>query len=309
MNSKSKTRQDSRPLETPEGEPVSFGTWLRRQREAREISLREIADASKVSLRYLEAFEQDRFELLPARVFIQGFLREYARYVGLDPDEVVNHYLASQARLEPDDIPRPQAATSLSPRFTWVWQLVLVVAVIGTLALAAVLAFESERKRSAQAPSGASSSAQAQDESDNDGGAEQIAAEQIAAAQPPRVGEPLTPSEGPAPPGEAPAVVESPVPAEPPASTPASPLLVALSFSESCWVEMTVDGRRSQREHATGESLEIAAQRAVVLTLGNAGGVTIRVNGRPFAFERGSGQVVRDIRIDLATVQELSEGP
>src|SRR5215218_9408716 len=73
---------------------AAFGDWLRRQREMREISLRDIADRTKISLRYLEAMEDDRFDLLPAPVFAKGFLREYARYIGLSPDEVVNHYLA-----------------------------------------------------------------------------------------------------------------------------------------------------------------------------------------------------------------------
>jgi transcriptional regulator with XRE-family HTH domain len=82
-----------------ESEPqagASFGTWLRRQREARDVSLRDIADRTKISLRYLEAMEEDRFDLLPAPLFAKGFLREYARYVGLSPDEVVNHYLSVQ---------------------------------------------------------------------------------------------------------------------------------------------------------------------------------------------------------------------
>ena len=76
--------------------PAAFGDWLRRQREMREISLRDIADRTKISLRYLQAMEDDRFDLLPAPIFAKGFLREYARYVGLSPDEVVNHYLSVQ---------------------------------------------------------------------------------------------------------------------------------------------------------------------------------------------------------------------
>ena len=81
-----------------EAETGSFGAWLRRQREVREISLREIAESSRISLRYLEAFEQDRFELLPAPLFAKGFLREYAKFVGLDPDEVVNYYLSASPK-------------------------------------------------------------------------------------------------------------------------------------------------------------------------------------------------------------------
>ena len=67
-----------RPWQQGDEETASFGSRLRRQREVRDIGLREIADASKISLRYLEAFEQDRFEALPAVVFAKGFLREYA---------------------------------------------------------------------------------------------------------------------------------------------------------------------------------------------------------------------------------------
>ena len=86
-----------------EADVISFGTWLRRQRELREISLREIADVTKISIRYLEALEQDRFDVLPAPVFAHGFLREYARYVGLDADEVVNSYLTAQKEAEPEE--------------------------------------------------------------------------------------------------------------------------------------------------------------------------------------------------------------
>src|SRR5688500_7856360 len=77
-----------------DAEPVSFGTWLRRQREMRGVDLRDIAERTKISLRYLEAMEEDRFDILPAPIFAKGFLREYARHVGLSPDEVVNHFLA-----------------------------------------------------------------------------------------------------------------------------------------------------------------------------------------------------------------------
>lgn len=86
---------------TPAGaEAESFGPWLRRQREMREIDLREISDASKISLRYLQAFEENRFEELPADVFAKGFLRHYARFVGIDPEEAVNFF--AQARKEAD---------------------------------------------------------------------------------------------------------------------------------------------------------------------------------------------------------------
>ncbi|MCY3965994.1 MAG: helix-turn-helix domain-containing protein [Acidobacteria bacterium] len=80
------------------GEGESFGSWLRSQREVRQVELETITQSSKINIRYLEALERDRFDLLPATIFVRGFLREYARIVGLDPDEVLNFYLAASAR-------------------------------------------------------------------------------------------------------------------------------------------------------------------------------------------------------------------
>ncbi|MDX1502108.1 MAG: DUF4115 domain-containing protein [Thermoanaerobaculia bacterium] len=120
-----------------EGEQLSFGNWLRRQREIREIPLREIADVTKISMRYLEGLEQDRFDILPAPVFAKGFLREYSRYVGLDPDEVVNSFLIAQRGPEEDD------EESGRPRRSGEWAsgVALAAGVLGLLVLIAFLVF------------------------------------------------------------------------------------------------------------------------------------------------------------------------
>src|SRR5438128_5522747 len=73
-------------------ELASFGEELRREREIRGISLKEIADATKISKRFLEAIERNDHRTLPAPVFTRGFIREYARYLGLNSDEIVNRY-------------------------------------------------------------------------------------------------------------------------------------------------------------------------------------------------------------------------
>jgi cytoskeleton protein RodZ len=71
----------------------SFGEELRRERELREISLREISEATKISLRYLDALERNDFRHLPGGVFNKGFVRAYAQYIGVDPESMVNAYL------------------------------------------------------------------------------------------------------------------------------------------------------------------------------------------------------------------------
>ncbi len=76
----------------PHSELASFGDDLRREREIRAISLKEIADATKISKRFLEAIEKNDHKTLPAPVFTRGFVREYARYLGLNAEEMVNRY-------------------------------------------------------------------------------------------------------------------------------------------------------------------------------------------------------------------------
>jgi len=80
----------------------SFGEELRRERELRQISLREVAEATKINLRYLEALEVNDFSDLPGGVFNRGFVRAYAQFIGVDPDAMVNAYLLED-RTQNDD--------------------------------------------------------------------------------------------------------------------------------------------------------------------------------------------------------------
>lgn len=77
---------------------ASFGATLRRERELRQITLREISEATKVNLRYLEALERDDFRHLPGGVFNKGFVRAFAQYIGIDPDRMVLAYLEEERR-------------------------------------------------------------------------------------------------------------------------------------------------------------------------------------------------------------------
>jgi flagellar biosynthesis protein FlhG len=74
------------------GEPVS-GAALRRFREGKGVSLDEIAQKSKISVRFLRYIEDERFDMLPAAVYLRGFLHEYARGVGLEPKGTAEGYL------------------------------------------------------------------------------------------------------------------------------------------------------------------------------------------------------------------------
>jgi hypothetical protein len=74
-------------------EPAT-GAELKRFRESRGVTLRDIASASKIGVRFLEYIEAERYTHLPASVYLRGFLHEYAKAVGLDPRRTADAYMA-----------------------------------------------------------------------------------------------------------------------------------------------------------------------------------------------------------------------
>ena len=83
------------PVKLPD--PVT-GADLKRFRESRGVTLARIAADSKVGQRTFEDIEGDRFDRLPAVVYVRGFLREYARAVGLDPVATAESFVARLPR-------------------------------------------------------------------------------------------------------------------------------------------------------------------------------------------------------------------
>src|ERR687888_1210818 len=72
---------------------ASFGDSLRRERELRGVELREVAEATKISIRFLQALENDRIDVLPGGIFPRAFVRQYASYLGLNPDRTVAEFV------------------------------------------------------------------------------------------------------------------------------------------------------------------------------------------------------------------------
>jgi cytoskeletal protein RodZ len=80
---------------------MGFGDQLRRERERRKMALSEVAQATKISTRYLQAIEEEEIEKLPGGIFNKGFVRAYARHLGIDDTELISDLVAKS---EP---PRP----------------------------------------------------------------------------------------------------------------------------------------------------------------------------------------------------------
>ena len=83
-----------------------LGTLLRETRQARTLSLEEVAQITRIRPRYLEALEEGRYDVLPTPVHVRGFLRNYALFLQLDPKPLIARYNASRQVIQ--DIPLDQ---------------------------------------------------------------------------------------------------------------------------------------------------------------------------------------------------------
>jgi len=111
----------------------NFGERLHRERELREVSLKELTIGTRISARYLEAFESEDWDKLPGGVFNRGFVRSIARYLGLDEENLLAEY--DMARGE-QNLPTPRPYENKIPRPP-IW--IPIAMVLGVLAILAGL--------------------------------------------------------------------------------------------------------------------------------------------------------------------------
>lgn len=236
----------------------SFGENLRRERELRGISLRDVADATKISIRFLDALEQGRLDVLPGGLFPRAFVRQYAKFLGLDADRAAADFLYSSGLQDP----RPAVAPTHSEQGV-PWRALAA----GALALVTVIAWlvSPGTDRRAIAP--------------------QVTVTDVAPAPPP--------------------TTQPPAPAY--TAEPEAQGLVLQVFAEAdCWVEIRADGEmRLSRELAAGERQTIEARDELVLSVGNAGGLSFSVNDHPGLPLGKSGEVKRGIVISRKTLPTL----
>jgi transcriptional regulator with XRE-family HTH domain len=277
-------------LQPPSSELASFGDELRREREIRGISLKEIADSTKISKRFLDAIERNDHKTLPAPVFTRGFVREYARYLGLNADEMVNRYnfaavgddrieqSAHLERLTTPQAPPPERKKlppkGIPPAYARVDRNVYILLIV-VIALAGVSYWALKHRRETRANE------------------ERLAAETKVAPAPV------------ASPPPAPAQTAS-TPAQPPATVPAK-LILSLEITKTSWITLDSDGGRLINEelhrgvHRTFEAKDGFRFK----TIGNAAGVAMTLNDVPVPSLGHDGQVLHDVIFDRAALQKL----
>lgn len=119
----------------------SFGDYLKKQRAATGKSLEEIARTTRISKRYLEAFEENRIRDFPETAFAKGFLRNYAQEIGLDSEECLSRYdqlMRAQMPTQIRDLKRNTASShllNLGAKSSKNWSLGISLAVGGLVLL------------------------------------------------------------------------------------------------------------------------------------------------------------------------------
>jgi cytoskeletal protein RodZ len=246
----------------PYSELASFGEELRREREIRGISLKEIADATKISKRFLDAIERNDHRTLPAPVFTRGFIREYARYLGLSADEIVNRYnyaaagddrIEKSAHLERLAQREPPQKKGIPPPYARVDRNVyILLLIIAVLAAASWVAIRHKRTTTDAA------------------GVEDAAPQQgkVAAA--------------------------TPKPVE--TTTASEPMRMTINVDDDSWVRLDADGKEVLNEllrRGTRRSVE-AMDSFHFRTVGNAAGLRVAINEVPLPPLGRDGEVIHD---------------
>jgi hypothetical protein len=138
-----------------------LGSSLREARVRRELTLGDVAEETRIRSRYLQAMEDERFELLPGPVYAKGFLRAYADYLGLDSQLFVDEYNARFAEEEPLPAPRQLELRTRPRRRELVAAAVLVAVGAGAVIAWQQSGSSSQVRRTASAPRGGSTAPQA----------------------------------------------------------------------------------------------------------------------------------------------------
>jgi cytoskeletal protein RodZ len=116
----------------------SLGSYLRREREQRRVSIAELAQTTRIPVRILQQIEQDDHAQLPADVFVRGFLRAYARALGMDEEHILARYGGRQTPEPPPALPAVYPAPESGRRFGIAIALFILL-ILFTLALSIVL--------------------------------------------------------------------------------------------------------------------------------------------------------------------------
>jgi cytoskeleton protein RodZ len=265
---------------------TNFGASFKKARESRALSLDQIAAETRISTRFLLAIENEEFHLLPGGIFNRGFVRSYAEKIGLDPEQAVADYERLAEIREPAE---PAIATASQPRRR---ERSLYPIAIGGLILLIIIFYVVTRESSNTVQT--------------------ASAPAPVATPPPAQPQPVEPAL----PGTPPATTSAaPEPGPPPAAAPATPpppaalqaVRIDMDVKATTWIKVEADGSTVNPSEILepGMTRHFAAQKSIVLIIGNAGGLTLKINDMPAKNLGKSGQV-RELKITPANIKDFT---
>lgn len=241
---------------------MGIGETLRRAREDLGLTIEEAAEKTRIRSRYLEALEMENFDGLPDDVYVKGFIRSYARLLGLDPKPLVSRYNEQYSRNEPELLESPPVKAQKRGRagkrshFLFFLAAGIILAAAGTYAFRGAL-FPPETPGPAPVV---------------ENKAPHISSGQSGVNPQP-------------PPGP-----ESPVQPDPQQK---GVNLVLNVVRESCWMRVVVDGEvKFTGELTANQSRSFSGKERIEVKLGNAGAVRVLLNGRDLGYLGERGEVV-----------------
>jgi len=233
---------------------AGFGDKLREVREQKGFSLEMVEEETKIRKLYLEALEKEAFSILPARVYATGFVKQYAQFLGLDPEEIVKEFKdLAYSHMEEEEPPVIRERTITAPKLPKLHMKNLFFA-IGFLLLAIwagnfVIDYIGREI------------------SKND-----------------TVKPPVT-NNTPKPSPQDPSV-------EPPASSQTLDMVIKVKPDQKCWVLVRVDGEEKlQGILNAGKEQSFQAKESIYIKVGNAGGIDISLNNKKQQPLGGIGEV------------------
>lgn len=94
----------------------TIGQRLKAEREEQHLTLEKVFEATRIRVQYLQALEADDLSVMPSPVQARGYLRNYAKYLGLDVDQILNELRASHAQPAPTEVIGPADETPAIPQ-------------------------------------------------------------------------------------------------------------------------------------------------------------------------------------------------
>jgi cytoskeleton protein RodZ len=283
----------------------SFGDRLKKEREQRGVTLEDISLNTKIGTRLLRALEDEKFDQLPGGIFNKGFVRAYARHLGLDENETLADYLtaldSSQGipahNTTPLQFPTPRPDASEvehsaekqedAERREIPWGLLAVLLLVVALAFASWSYFHrsSQINRGgggpASTPERSALSSSVLDEAARDGSAARPLPADEGRNTPPTAPIPTTEQNKATVSQVAQAALHGAAPPAPAAAGTFTVVLKGNDESENCWVSVVVDGQAPTEAILQGPYEKVLQGKTeIVVKAGSIGALDVFFNGK-----------------------------